>query len=222
MNKKIGFFALAAAAVLSVCIAFSFLYIGLTRNLFSTQITSLCTAGIVLIAVIFASVSVLRFIVPLFYKKNTESDNADTGDDRTSLFSRCADFASWLLFALSLSSLIAAPLADTYKYIGYGFIFASLSAVCAVLSVVLSAECLSARTKSSAALDTAWIWTLILSLIPGFGIGIGIFTTAFSTVMLREEKAPRNRCFSGIAVGISGALISACITICIAYFILLK
>ncbi len=213
MNKKTSLFALAASAVLFTGIALSFLYKGLTRKLFITPLTALQSAALIIIAIIFSSVIILRFIAPFFFRNNAD---AESECEAPSLFGRYSDFGAWLFFALCLSALVAAPLADTGKYIGYAFIFAALSALCAVLSIVPCAE------KLALSAERLPIAALLLSIIPGFGAGVGIFCTASSAVALREEKASRKQCLGGIASGIGGAFISAVIAFCLSHLLLLK
>ncbi len=213
MNKKTGLFALAASAVLFAGIALSFLYKGLTGKLFITPLTSLHSAALIIIAIIFSAVIILRFISPLFFRNNADTESEC---EAPSLFSRYSDFGAWLFFALCLSSLVAAPLADTVKYIGYAFIFAALSALCAVLSIIPCTEKLSLFS------ERLTIAALALSIIPGFGAGFGIFCTTSSAVALREEKSSSKQCLVGIASGIGAALVSAIIALCLSYLLLLK
>ncbi len=222
MKKSFGKFALLSCAVLAACMAFAAIYKNLALSLLETPPSSLHVLAVFFIAVIFAAAVILRFFVPMLLGDSTEES------EKNSLADRLLCWASWLFLSLCLSALVAAPLADTTYYIGYGVVFAVLSSLCITLPCISFGERAAMNIAaeddklSTAALRSAAVIAPLLALIPSVGISSALSSMAFSTAMLREEKAPSKTCTGALIAGIISALICTALTLCFVLLLFVK
>ncbi len=213
MKRKTKLSAVSIAAVIAFA-AVTFLYKGIAVDKMDISVNGAQIISLFALAVMFAAVFIIRFIVPHF---GTTGDNTKASTDAGTLV-RCLDWAAWLLFALCLSALVASPLAGVADYFFYAACFGALSILCALFPCVNAAEKIAIRCERLPSTATFTAVSLLLCFVPAVGIYGGICGAVFSVTALREEKAEFKQGRLFLCVSVISTLLAAADT---ALFILL-
>ncbi len=207
MNKKIVIFSVLSAAAAAVCVFIFILYRNFAFGGLDIALNPLQSAAFAVFGIMAGGVIAVRLILPFVFRNNE--------DKKESVSLRLAGFGTWIFTALSLSALVASPLAETADYIG-------LAALCGVLAVLCAlAPIVSMTAKLNFSLPCV-IACFVLSVFPALGIYSAISGTVMTVTALRDEKLPKNKGTALIGFGVFTALVAAISSFCFVYLLLIK
>ena len=216
MKKKLPAFICFSVGTVLLCCALSLLYKNFAFGKLEPPLNIFQNIFFPVFALIVAAVIIVRFIMPALFRPYF------TVNKGNGIVYQFADYGAWLFFALSLAALVASPLAETADYIGYAALFIVISLILAGVSVVPVLEAYAYAKCSSNTVMAFGVFGFLLFFLPGIGICAALTGIIMAVTALREMRASKDTAVSFLILDIIGALLSAAVTFCFVYFLMLK
>lgn len=216
MKKKLPAFICFSIGTVLLCCALSLLYKNFAFGNLETPLNVFQNIFFPVFALMVAAVIIVRFIMPVIFRP------CFTVNNQSSVVCQYTDYGAWLFFALSLAALVASPLAATAEYIGYAALFSIISVILASVSVVPVLEAFADARCNNSNVILYGVFGFLLFFLPGIGVCAAFAGIIMSVTALREKRASKDTAVSFLVLDIFAALLSAAVSFCFVYFLMIK